>query len=246
MKTLSECLMLLASLDATPAARNDAARRLYVLLGDWVPRLVRGMAPCRLSDDDALDVLQHVIDKSCLGGARFRGTTEGEAHAWVKRIVANKSIDLCRARRGLTNDEAAIERVPDSHDVADPGPLRAAVDTIKEALATLHRPNDAKSLARAFECHLEARVGAADIDDQIERYGYDAPYTDEPRDEAGRVRARNRVYQYRKRGREAGCRALRTLAEAGKYGAEEAREIARFLGCKPGDDGESEGPEGGS
>lgn len=236
---LSACLMHLASLDTPPRERNEAARRLYVLLGDWVPRLVKGMAPCRLSDDDAMDVLQHVVDKACLGGARFRGTTEGEAHAWVKRVVANKSIDLCRARRGITNDETEIERVPDSHDVADPGPLRAAVEEIREALGRLHRPNDARTLARAFECHLEARVGAADIDDQIERYGYEGANAAEPRDEAGKVRARNRVYQYRKRGREAGCRALRVLAESGKYGAEEAREIARFLGCKPGDDEEA-------
>ena len=236
---LSACLMLLASLDTPPRERNEAARRLYVLLGDWVPRLVKGMAPCRLSDDDAMDVLQHAVDKACLGGARFRGTTEGEAHAWIKRIVANKSIDLCRARRGITSDETEIERIPDSHDVADPGPLRAAVEEIGEALSRLHRPNDAKTLARAFECHLEARVGAADIEDQIERYGYEGANANEPRDEAGKVRARNRVYQYRKRGREAGCRALRALTESGKYGAEEAREIARFLGCKPGDDEEA-------
>ena len=235
---LSACLMLLASLDTPPRERNEAARRLYVLLGDWVPRLVKGMAPCRLSDDDAMDVLQHVVDKACLGGARFRGTSEGEAHAWVKRIVANKSIDLCRARRGISRDETELERIPDSHDVADPGPLRTAVEVIREALGGLHRPNDAKTLARAFECHLEARVGAADIDDQIERYGYDGANANEARDEAGKVRARNRVYQYRKRGREAGCRALRSLVESGRYGAEEAREIARFLGCKPGDDEE--------
>src|SRR5207247_10471667 len=86
--------------------------------------------------------------------------------------------------------------------------------------------------ARAFACHLEARVGAADIEEQIERYGYDAPSADEPRDEVGRVRARNRVYQYRKRGREAGCRALAILAKEGTWGAEEARAIARCLGCK--------------
>jgi DNA-directed RNA polymerase specialized sigma24 family protein len=237
--TLCACLMILASLETPPRERNAAAARLYVLLGDWVPRLVKGMAPCRLSDDDAMDVLQHVVDKACLGGARFRGTSEGEAHSWVKRIVANKSIDLCRARRGLTSDEAELERIPDTHDVADPGPLKAAVEEIREALARFHRPNDAKTLARAFECHLEARVGAADIDEQIERYGYDGAHAGEARDEAGKVRARNRVYQYRKRGREAGCRALRSLADSGRYGAEEAREIARFLGCKPGDDNET-------
>jgi DNA-directed RNA polymerase specialized sigma24 family protein len=239
--TLCACLMLLAALDTPTRERNDAARRLYTLLGDWVPRLVKGIAPCRLSDDDAMDVLSHVLDKACLGGARFRGTTEGEAHAWVKRIVANKSIDLCRARRGMTSDEGELERIPDSHDVADPGPLRAAVEEVREALGRMHRPNDAKTLARAFECHLEARVGAADIDDQIERYGYDGPHATEPRDEASKLRARNRVYQYRKRGREAGCRALRSLAESGRYGAEEAREIARFLGCKAGDDDDGQG-----
>lgn len=228
--SLSVWLMVLAAPDATPRQRNEAAAGAYRILNEWVPRLVRGIAPCPLSHDDALDILQHVADKASLGTSRFRGTTEGEAHAWVKRIVANKAIDICRSRRSINR-----EPVPDARaeeDTADVGPFLAAVEAIKRYIAENHRPNDAKTLERAFDCHIDAHLRQATIEAQMDRFGYDEPYTGEPRDEAGRIRARNRVYQYRKRGRDAGCRALRGLAEQGRYGAEEARDIAKFLGCK--------------
>jgi DNA-directed RNA polymerase specialized sigma24 family protein len=238
--SLSAWLMVLAAPDATPRQRNEAAAGAYRILSEWIPRLVKGIAPCALSHDDALDILQHVADKAALGTSRFRGTTEGEAHAWVKRIVANKAIDICRARRPMAalspepggSEGAPVRELRAEEDMGDVGPFLAAVDAIKAFIAENHRPNDAKTLARAFDCHIDAHMRGTDIDEQIARYGYDEPYASEPRDTAGKIRARNRVYQYRKRGRDAGCRALAVLVEKGRYSSEEARDIARFLGCK--------------
>jgi len=230
--------VLAADDDGTPQsrrARDEACVAVYRILDAWVPSLVRRNAPCRLSDDDALDILQHVVDKAALGSARFRGTSEGEARQWVKRIVANKAIDLCRREPTVAPPSSRAPRrelATAPEEKVDEAALRAAFDAIEETLVRTHRKNDAETLVRAFRCHMEARLGGATIDEQIDRYGYQGAYANEPRDDAGRSRARNRVYQYRKRGREAGCAALGALAAEGRYGEDDARGIGALVGCK--------------
>jgi DNA-directed RNA polymerase specialized sigma24 family protein len=232
--------VLAADDDGTPQsrrARDEACVAVYRILDAWVPSLVRRNAPCRLSDDDALDILQHVVDKAALGSARFRGHTEGEARQWVKRIVANKAIDLCRRAPTLAPPSSSSgagrrELAAAPEEKVDEAALRAAFDAIEETMVRTHRRNDAETLVRAFRCHMEARLGGASIEDQIDRYGYQGTYANEARDDAGRSRARNRVYQYRKRGREAGCAALGALAAEGRYGEDDARGIGTLVGCK--------------
>ncbi len=219
-------------------ARDEACTAIYRVLDGWVPALVRRGAPCRLTDDDAMDILQHVVDKAALGTARFRGQSEGEARQWVKRIVANKAIDICRRAPVAAPPSSSLgarrELVTEPHERIDEEALRAAFDAIEETLVRTHRRNDADTLVRALRCHMEARLGSASIDEQIDRYGFQGAYANEPRDDAGRRKARDRVYQYRKRGREAGCAALGALATEGRYGEDDARALGALLGCKGG------------
>lgn len=236
MSELCGWLIVLAADDDGSArsrrARDEACAAVYRALGAWVPALVR-RAPCRLSDDDAMDILQHVVDKAALGTARFRGQSEGEARQWVKRIVANKAIDLCRREASAPpSREPHRELAVAPEEKVDAAAVRAAFDAIEETLAVTHRRNDAETLVRAFRCHMEARLGGATIDEQIESYGFTGEHADATRDEAERLKARNRVYQYRKRGREAGCAALAALAARGRYGEDDARAVGSLLGCK--------------
>ena len=45
------------------------------------------------------------------------------------------------------------------------------------------------------------------------------------------VKARNRVYQYRNRGRKAGCGALTALVGEGRLGPDDIEHAVRILGC---------------
>jgi DNA-directed RNA polymerase specialized sigma24 family protein len=226
---LAAWLKVLAAEEAPRASRNEAAGEVMRILEGWVPSLLRS-GPCKLSRDDMDDVAQHVLIKASLGTARFRGESDGEAYAWIKRIVRNKAIDICRANKVILDDVPSEDRPAEAEAITEERAYGAALRRIEETIWRRHRKNDAESLVLALRCHLDARYQA--IDDQIERYGYQGQYANEPRDEAGRLRARNRVYQYRKRGREAGCGALTALVAERVIEADEAMGVARFLGCK--------------
>jgi hypothetical protein len=78
-----------------------------------------------------------------------------------------------------------------------------------------------------LRCHIEARMGA-EMDEQIETYGFEP---DEARSPESAARARQRVYQYRSRGRVAGCEALSSLVAQARFAPEEVAYTQRLLGC---------------
>jgi hypothetical protein len=157
------------------------------------------------------------------------------------RVLANKGRDLCRDRRRMRraadsandDDESPVDQGPSVEPNLEPlaaAELERLLQAIAGELPRLHRPQDVDGLLRSLRCHLEARLGAS-IEDQLEAYGF-AP--DEPSDRRGPesfARARNRVYQYRARGRAAGCEALASLLAQGLFGADDVSDVHRLLGC---------------
>lgn len=223
---------------------NRAAGQLYAAVATWIGGYLRNKG-FSLSDDDRQDILQHLLLRASTGTARFRGATEGEAHAWCRRVIYNKAVDLVT----ITNREEHVEAVKSSAvpvaaaPVASDGEVSAAskriqamIGRVEETIVRTSRANDAPGLLTSFRCHVDARLGAS-IEAQIEKYAWTGEHANAVRSEDELVRARNRVYQWRKRGREAGCRALRSLRAAGTDDEEAVSLMARFLGCKEGECG---------
>ncbi len=217
-------------------ARNDAAGKVLGLVGAWAPGYVKKHAPCSLDDDDASEALQHLLTRCSLGKARFRGETEGEAHSYCMRILLNKARDLCRAKRRTrsltrTNDDGDGEEmdvVGDTDIALDEVALReiaTALELVEQVLHRLHRAKDVPGLVTSLRCHVDARLGAT-LEEQLETFGYVAG---EARTKETFVKARNRVYQYRNRGRKAGVAALDALVGEGRLAAADVEHVRRIL-----------------
>ncbi len=229
---LVSCLLLLSADRVTVAERNNAARLVLGNVRGWVGPFLRRASPCHLDEDDEREVVQHLLTRCCTGSAKFRGNTDGEAHSWCRRVFQNKARDLCRQRRRL----ALKELEPDSGPAKSERPglviqseFNRIIEAIVQELTRLHREQDLESLRRSLRCHIEARFGAT-IEEQIESYGFSQESL-QPEAAAAAIKARNRVYQYRKRGRAAGCEALTALVAQGRFTPTDVTDVQRILGC---------------
>ena len=219
--------------------RNRSAGAIYADLRKWATAYVRRASPCPLTDDDVDEAIQHVLTRAATGTCRFEGLTEGEAFSWCMRVLLNRARDRCREKRrfyltsGSDREFGPDVTGPEPETQADHETLAAneflgILADVEAALVRLHRAQDVESLTLALRCHLEARLGASP-EEQVARYALDGR---PPADEQEAVRARNRVYQYRKRGRRAGCEALAALVAEGRYTAEDVAHAAQLLGCQ--------------
>jgi DNA-directed RNA polymerase specialized sigma24 family protein len=233
-------LRLLAAENATPQERNEAAGRLLAAVSAWAAPYVRRTVSSSLDEADIDEVVQHLLARSATGSSRFRGTTEGEAHKWCMRVLSNKAQDVCRRRRRLAYLSRRAKEDVSEEDLGPEPSVEPELETIAahelsemlEAVAAelppLHRLKDVDGLLRSLRCHVEARLGAT-IEDQLEAYGFGG---DDDRTPQSFARARSRVYQYRARGRAAGCEALSALVVQRRFTPEDVVGAQRLLGCE--------------
>ena len=220
-------LEVLADDDATWEAREQAARGLYETLRHFGPGLVRRLRP-HTPDHVIEEAIHKVVIKAALGTSRFRGTDERAARSWCNKILQHYVIDYFRARRRVVDGEHLP--TPATAREADPvvaRDLATLLDLLHTALLRLTRERDRPTVLHNVKIHLEARVLGAEIDEQIERWAR----PEDPADPTALRRARDRVYQYRRRGKVAACRAAAALEEAGEVTSEEAQLLRRILGC---------------
>lgn len=240
---LAGFLMVLAAEGASPSERNRAAARVHENITTWIGGFLRGKG-FALDEDDKDDIVQHVLFRASTGTARFRGESEGEAHAWCRKVAYNKAVDIVNMKKREIVEAPADSSRPQSIERTagdlgeESGAVRGEAERVRELVARIEdtirrtsRKNDTPSLILSFRCHVDARLGDS-IEAQIEKYGFGEGFAGEPRDHDGVLRARNRVYQWRKRGREAGCKALGALRSGGLDDDAGLGLMARFLGCK--------------
>lgn len=227
-------LMMVSEPGLPARERNDVATRIFTTVGTWARPYLFRVAPCRLGDDDVDEALQHLLMRCTLGSSRFQGRSEGEAHSWCMRVLANKGRDLCRRKRRLvtgmldaSDDEDERPRVaepsvdPDQSAMAM-RTLTAIFEAIAAELPRLHRKQDLEGLLRSVRVHVEARMGAT-IEEQCATYGDGEPMS---------TKVQNRIYQYRNRGRKAACEALSSLVAQGRFSPEDVEDARRLLGCE--------------
>jgi DNA-directed RNA polymerase specialized sigma24 family protein len=200
------------------AAARDLLTQLRVLSRCWVGRrLARGQGDPKTWIDLG-DVVQHVALVASTGSCRFRGDHPGQAVAWCLRIFDNHLAgQLRRGRRETEHDmsersDGSLRPAPGD---GDPSPA-ASADVLAqlrvEALRHLQRTRRAAvvdGLYRAVCCYLD-HVNGASTRSQIERWaanGQDASAD-------GRRRARDRLYQYRLRGKQIVAELLGHAREA--------------------------------
>lgn len=241
--TLLGPLTRLASGTTPTRDREQAARELDDALRRWVHSYLRSAfdaSPTSLFDD----AIQHCLLQASCGTSRFSGSSEGEAHRWCKTVLTNYVRSAHRRSKrdvslgGPTRDGAsALE----NHDPDAPSPERQAigrdVQRLMARLVETARTRNGGQLADAVQIWLEYRLTEPTIDEQIRRWARRSAENLDPGDEAAMRKARNRVYTWRKRGREEACAAAKALMRTGTD-PEDARLVARLLGCKDG-----EGPE---
>jgi RNA polymerase sigma-70 factor (ECF subfamily) len=92
-------------------AGDVAARdRLFVVCRNYVAIAARAeMASWLKSKVDASDLVQQTMLEAHRGLANFRGTTEGEWLAWLKRILSHNAADYVRRYHGVEKRCAARE-----------------------------------------------------------------------------------------------------------------------------------------
>jgi DNA-directed RNA polymerase specialized sigma24 family protein len=231
-------LRTLGASETASHERNRSAEAIYADLRKWAAAYVRRTSPCPLTDDDVDEAIQHVLMRAATGTCRFQGDTEGEAFSWCMRVLLNRARDRCREKRrfhlisGSDREFGPDVTGPEPETQADHEALalhefQDILAEIEAALVRLHRAQDVEGLTLALRCHLEARLGASP-EEQVARFSPDGRL---PADAEAAVRARNRIYQYRNRGRRAGCEALAALVAEGRYSAEDVEHAAQLLGC---------------
>jgi len=92
-------------------AGDEAARdRLFVVCRNYVSIAARAeVASWPKSKVDASDLVQQTLLEAHRGLANFRGTTEGEWLAWLKRILSHNAADFVRRYHGVEKRRAARE-----------------------------------------------------------------------------------------------------------------------------------------
>jgi hypothetical protein len=207
--SLSRALAVLADDRANLALRDNAARRLLTELQRLAlqyRRRLRLRGPSRRAPESMLDdAIQHVALVASTGSSRFRGAHCAEAVAWCVRILENQLVTETRwhVRHGLSLDRSSPE--PTRAPTVSPPELMVEA---RDALQRLHeevrlhlertrRPADVPGLYRAVCCYLDHLAGVS-LSAQIERFGA----CDTRLEPAALRRARNRVYQLRRRGRQ--------------------------------------------
>ncbi len=239
-------MSLLASLTilAGPTSTAERNRVLLALQREaepWLAAFLRRKGLRDLNGDDHFDLLQHLLLRAGTGSSRFRGTTEGEAVKWCQTVVYNKGIDMLR--RQAKEVIAEVDDAPETEAKVWQEPTHAEIHAFVEriaapveaSIARTSRSGDRETLLLQFRCAVEHILGA-ETEAQIERYGYAREHAAKPRDDASWKQARNRVFQYRRRGRLAGCKALKSLLSTGAD-PQEISFASRVLGCKDQPDG---------
>ena len=216
--------------------RNEVFARVHANVNVWAKPYLFRVAPCRLAEDDVDEAVQHLLTRCALGSARFKGTSEGEAHSWCMRVLANKGRDLCRSKRRLVtgqldaggddDDDRPHVREPSvepDHSALAIRAIEAVFAAIHGELPRLHRKQDVEGIIRSVRVHVEARMGAT-IEEQCAAYGGEG-------EDPAKAKVQNRIYQYRNRGRKAACEALSSLVAQGRFAPEDVEDTRRLLGC---------------
>jgi len=96
---------------ARARAGDEAAReRLFIVCRNYVSIAARAeMASWLKAKVDASDLAQQTLLEAHRGMANFRGTTEGERLAWLKRILAHNAADFVRRYHGVEKRCASRE-----------------------------------------------------------------------------------------------------------------------------------------
>lgn len=229
--SLCALLQTLARDGTSRAERERAASGLYSELRRFGGGVIRRRFS-RTADVTVDEAVQKVVLEASLGTARFRGEDERAARAWCNRILQRYVLDqLRRSGRHVELDSAPPMTAKAEADPFTGRDLEVLFVKLDTALTRLHRARDLATVSQNLQCHLEARLLGTSIEEQISRWA-------DPGQGAAQAalrRARDRIYQFRRRGKVAGCQALRSLLETGEINPEEGDLLVKVMGCE--DDG---------
>lgn len=225
---------LLTRLAAANLPKRDAdlcTREVDKLLrAQIVPMLDKqGLTPRKLSPDVIEDAIQKVLFKASMGTARFRGSTPGEAWNWCARIAGNEVRDYFKKIRPTESLEPATTK-PRRPEAVGESPMadeRALGRLLQRLYRHLEQTRSGELAADQARVLIEQRLGAS-IDEQVQKWVFRDGH--EERTPEAKKKAAARIYQWRKRGRDAALAAVEELASAGALDEFEAQLMRDALG----------------
>jgi len=197
---LCNALVALARGDLSKLERDRHAAVLVCQLRIVAGMLVRGKFRnlCRISDPDELlrDAVQHTAVAACTGHSRFRGCSPPQAVSWCTKVLSNFILAELRDNRLLCDGDAQLSELPAVGDANDPSFVVTVRDAVRACMRVIRGHSVTECQCQAVCCYLE-QVAGVPIDGQLECWAASANTPSA----AVERRARNRLYQYRHRGR---------------------------------------------
>ncbi len=229
MSALHEILLGLGDPNTQVSDRRDLTRLLREQLR-WLPRWLRSRYP-DLSDDDVDIVTDYVCDKASIGAERYRGVYgESSANAWVKTMARHRAIDILRKRQRAQNAMPRIlarEALRQQQELEEAEDAALTQDVWRRICRYLEDSGSART-ARAGEqfmhLGLEQLWGYKSTDQQV----FDQQLAQHGVNPSELGKARNLLYQRRRRGRVALAGLLHELVTRSLLDGEDAERFARI------------------
>jgi RNA polymerase sigma-70 factor (ECF subfamily) len=154
-------------------AREVAGRRPLEQYREYLRLLARlQLSPLLRAKIDPSDIVQETLLFALKDEAHFRGQSEAEYAAWLRRILANRMADACRRFRTAGRDlwrerslEQALRGLADRFVTDSPGPEQRAAreeELLRLAQALSELPDDERTAVEMKHlqgCSLDAISG---------------------------------------------------------------------------------------
>jgi|GEM_PF-6396220 len=229
MSALHAILLGLGDPNTQVSDRRNLTRLLREQLR-WLPSWLRRKFR-KLSDDDVDTVIDHVCDKASFGAQRYRGDRgEESASAWVKAVARNRAFDIFRKRQREQNAAPRVQAYEASRQQqeCEEAEDKALTQNVWRCVCQYRENSGTPRTARAdeqfMELGLEHLWGNKSTDEQV----FDQQLAQQGVDPSELRKARNVVYQRRRRGRVALARLLREMVTRSLLDGEDAERFAHI------------------
>ena len=215
MNEILDPLTVLRDPSSARRARSAAEGELYRVLTGPKGRSLIHKDLCGNADPDVLhaDAVAHVLLKAGTGSSRFKGTTEGQAAAWCKTLMHNHVMSAVRVRSRVPAPGQTEHLALQAYDEpSDEGAVLRLCEAARERVVAAAREKDRASIDRTIRCFLDSAAGVSTAE-LIDRYEAALRPDSATSAAVARLRARNLVYQHRRRGANALYRGIEMLAD---------------------------------
>jgi hypothetical protein len=220
---LAAALIALGTAGMSRARREEAARSTLRILGAWaIPHFNRifRSALSKLAADERREIVQNALDDVVITACKcgFRGDNERAAHAWARNVMRLRILTALRDRPRIPIDYSTSFE-PELHAAPEPEidreTLQRFLTMIEDEALRFRRPKDRESLKASIRIYVQSCCGenpegTSTLENSVTVFDVGAA-------EVEQKRARDLVYQRRRRGKLVLQKALETLHSSSSW-----------------------------